>query len=538
MKFESILEEVDSLGPFQLGLIFLLCFPRIVIPCHFLLNNFITFTPPHHCDISALDDGWALRNLTPAQSLAVSLPVREDGSPQSCAMFPEPQLQLLSNDSDGARLPTVPCQNGWVYNTSIFPPSLSTEWDLVCDKKSLSQTLGTIFFLGVMVGSLIFGYLCDRYGRRSTLLVSYLVSMVFAVSSAFANSFSMFAVLRFLTGFGISGITISTLVLCIEWVNTGHRSCISVIGGLSWTIGNMLLAGLAYVVSDWRMLIVTVTAPLGVAVVSWWWIPESARWLLVKGKVEQAQFYLDRCAKVNKRPKLSSTFKLEVLSDVELSEQQNRNYSYLHLIKTPKMRRLTLISGIVWFGVACTYYCISLNISGFGLNIYLTHFIYAAIELPAKILVYFFLNMIGRRKCQSGTLLLTGLCIFINIFIPQGFWLLRTLVAILGKGLSEAAFTTAFLHTSEIFPTVVRQNALGYTSLTSRVGVSVAPLVLMLDNVWPLLAQIIVCSVAVLCGLVALLLPETLNVRLPETIDDIEGPRKTHNSTSVTESQQ
>lgn len=82
----------------------------------------------------------------------------------------------------------------------------------------------------------------------------------------------------------------------------------------------------------------------------------------------------------------------------------------------------TDVSCVVLFryGVASTYYGISLNISGFGLSIYLTHFIYAAIEVPAKLMIYCFLNIIGRRKCQAGTLLLTGLCIAINIFMPKG----------------------------------------------------------------------------------------------------------------------
>lgn len=66
------------------------------------------------------------------------------------------------------------------------------------------------------------------------------------------------------------------------------------------------------------------------------------------------------------------------------------------------------------------YYGISLNISGFGLDMYLTHFIYAAIEVPAKLMVYCLLNIIGRRTCQAGTLLLTGTCIGINIFVPKG----------------------------------------------------------------------------------------------------------------------
>lgn len=82
---------------------------------------------------------------------------------------------------------------------------------------------------------------------------------------------------------------------------------------------------------------------------------------------------------------------------------------------------ICLVIALCRYGVASTYYGISLNISGFGLDMYLTHFIYAAIEVPAKLMIYCFLNIIGRRKCQAGTLLLTGICIAINIFIPEGF---------------------------------------------------------------------------------------------------------------------
>ncbi len=42
------------------------------------------------------------------------------------------------------------------------------------------------------------------------------------------------------------------------------------------------------------------------------WVPESARWLLANGKVDRAQYYLDKCAEFNKRQKLSSKLKLEV----------------------------------------------------------------------------------------------------------------------------------------------------------------------------------------------------------------------------------
>lgn len=127
MKFENILEEIDGFGPFQIALIILLCTPRIVLPCHFLLNNFIAALPPHRCDISALHDGGLFGNLTQEQRLTVSVPLRENGEPKSCEMFAEPQFQLLDNDSNAADLPTVQCQNGWVYDNSSFTSTLATE---------------------------------------------------------------------------------------------------------------------------------------------------------------------------------------------------------------------------------------------------------------------------------------------------------------------------------------------------------------------------------------------------------------------------
>ncbi|KAM3606834.1 uncharacterized protein V6R79_024146 [Siganus canaliculatus] len=524
MKFDTILEELGGFGPFQILLFVLFCSPRIVLPCHFLLNIFITSVPQHRCDISTLHDGGVFRNLTLQQRLQVSVPLQEDGEMNSCQMFAQPQLQLLNDSSNSSLLPTVQCQSGWVYDNSTFTSTLATEWDLVCDKKHLTKTTSSIFFFGVMIGAFAFGYLCDKYGRRPTLLVSYVMATVFGFATAFANSFALFAVLRFLTGFGLIGTGFNSMVLSIEWVDTRHRSLVGVMGSLCWSAGNMLLAAFAFLINDWRTLNMAVTAPLVLAVLTWWWIPESARWLLANGKVEQAQFYLDKCAKLNKGQKLESVVKLETLTDVRVTEN-NKNYTYIHLFKTPRMRRLAVLTGIAWYGVAATYYGISLNIAGFDLSMYLTHFIYAAIEVPAKLLIFWLMDKVGRRKCLAGTLLLSGLCIAITVSVPKDLWYVRAVAGVMGKGSSEASFATASLYTTELYPTVVRQNGIGYTNLAGRLGVIVAPLILLLDDVWAPLPQIIICSVAVASGLVSLLLPETLNARLPETIDDVEKQR-------------
>ncbi|KAM3865178.1 solute carrier family 22 member 7-like [Diretmus argenteus] len=522
MKFENVLSDINGFGRFQMMIIGISFIGRFTLPCHFMLNNFIAVVPSHHCDLSPLDDGGVFRNLTLEQRLAVGIPVQEDGNPSSCQMFAEPQYHLLLNSSNVTTLPTVPCQNGWVYDNTTFQSTLATEWDLVCDERGKDKATATIFFIGVMFGALSFGSLSDRFGRRIMLLVSYIFGMVFGIASAFSTSYVMFAVLRFFTGFSITGIVIVSTVLNVEWVDIKNRKLVGVIDSLSWTFGNTVFPAIAYFVTDWRLLTISVTSPLLLAIFIWRWTPESARWLIANGKLEQAQYYLLKCAKMNKTEDFAHTLKTEALAKIVVTEKRHRAYSYLDLVRTPKMRKLALCTGIVWFCVASAFYGISFNITGLGLNLYLTQFTYAFVELPAKLAVYYLLDKIGRRPTEVGALLSVGLCLGINIVIPKDMSVIRTVVAVIGKGFSAGSFTTIVLYSSELYPTVVRQNGMGFNSFMARIGVAVAPLILLLDEVWQDLPQAVLCSLAILGGIVARTLSETRNRCLPETIEDIE----------------
>lgn len=311
----------------------------------------------------------------------------------------------------------------------------------------------------------------------------------------------------------------------VEWFGIEHRTFSGIIISLDWTLGNWILVGMAYCVNEWRMLLIAVTSPLILSIFVWRWLPESARWLLAKGKADAAHHYIMKCAEMNNRTKCMATVTPMALLESAQAENTDRKYTFVDLFKTPNIRKLSICSGIVWYGVAFTYYGISLNITGFGLNPYLTQLVFASIEMPMKIGVYVFLEKVGRRPGEMGALLSTGLCLFINIFITQDKWIVRTVVAVLGKAMSEASFTIVFLYTTELYPTVVRQNGLGYTSFIARLGVSISPLIMLLEDVWHLLPAITYCTVAVGSGLVTSLLPETLNVQLPEFIEDIEKPR-------------
>ena len=131
MKFENVLAEVNGFGRFQLGMIIMMVIPRVTLPFHFLLNNFIAVVPSHHCNISSLDDGGLFRNLSQEERLVVSIPFQEDGTPSSCHMFREPQYHLLLNSSNITDPATVPCQNGWVYDNTTFKSTLATEVSII-----------------------------------------------------------------------------------------------------------------------------------------------------------------------------------------------------------------------------------------------------------------------------------------------------------------------------------------------------------------------------------------------------------------------
>ncbi|KAH0622777.1 hypothetical protein JD844_025433 [Phrynosoma platyrhinos] len=131
MNFEDLLQEAGGFGKFQLLTLLLLCLPRLFLPLHFLLHNFLAAIPPHHCAIP--HQNWLANNLTKEEVWLISIPRDSEGVFSSCKMFSEPQFHLLVNSTQEttdttANFTTVQsCQHGWIYDQSQFTSTIATQ---------------------------------------------------------------------------------------------------------------------------------------------------------------------------------------------------------------------------------------------------------------------------------------------------------------------------------------------------------------------------------------------------------------------------
>ncbi|KAH0627627.1 hypothetical protein JD844_003625 [Phrynosoma platyrhinos] len=407
VEFGDILKAVGEFGRFQKWLVLLICIPNFLTPFHIFGQQFIVMDVFHYCKTSWLHG----LNLTQEQELNLTIPKKPDGSLEECTMYTPVQEDLESILKYGLNA-TEKCQSGWVY-PEVLKPSLLTEFNLVCDRKDLHDISQSIFMAGLLVGALVFGPLSDRIGSRWSILIQLLLMGSFGVGSGFAPNFTVYIILRFIVGASFAGMSISMAALSSEWVGAPYRALALVITHCSNALGQMALAGLAYSIHDWRMYQIAGSAPIFVLFFYIWVLPNSARWLVTKGKVKEAKQLLQKAASINRR-----TIPEELLNQLA-PEEKAKSGSVLDLFKKPHLRRMTLIMVWVWFADSLVYYGVSLHVGDFGLDIYMTQLIFGAVEIPSRLSCIFLLQWLGRKKCQAAWLLLGGIvCVFIPV-VPK-----------------------------------------------------------------------------------------------------------------------
>ncbi|GFS59393.1 organic cation transporter protein, partial [Trichonephila inaurata madagascariensis] len=171
-------------------------------------------------------------------------------------------------------------------------------WDLVCDREWLISFSVSIYNVGYLVAVLVFGQFSDSF------------------------------------------------VILIEMVSPMYRSMVGVAINFGWCLAFISLPGVAWIIRDWFWLQLAVTLPKLLFISVFWVIPESPRWLLIRGEKEVFRRVVLKASKKNGIPADYVDAEMEKLivksEDMRITSSES-TATVFDLFKTPNLRKNTLI---------------------------------------------------------------------------------------------------------------------------------------------------------------------------------------------------
>ncbi|XP_073927132.1 solute carrier family 22 member 3 isoform X7 [Castor canadensis] len=208
-------------------------------------------------------------------------------------------------------------------------------------------------------------------------------------------------------------------------------------------------------------------------------VPESPRWLITRKQGDKALQILRRIAKCNGKY-LSPNY-----SEITGTDEEISNPSFLDLVRTPQMRKCTLILMFAWFTSAVVYQGLVMRLGIVGGNLHLDFLISGLVELPGALLILLSIERLGRRLPFAASNIVAGVACLVTAFLPEGLPWLRTTVATLGRLGITMAFEIVYLVNSELYPTTLRNFGVSLCSALCDFGGIIAPFLLFrLAAVW------------------------------------------------------
>ncbi|CAH3146158.1 unnamed protein product, partial [Porites evermanni] len=502
---DTVLRQIGQLGPFQIRILAIFLPIFFSIAYQSLIMVFTAYEPPWMC--AKQSESCLQSNSSSADSLVVY-----STATQPIELY---ERRCTLNRSD------------WKFaDENLYEGPHNTivdEFDLVCDRAFLGWLANAILYFGWAVGSLVLGTVADKCGRKNVLFPSLTVMLVVTFAMAFAKAVWVVLAFRFIIGVCQSGAFQSIFVLSTELVGPEKRALATAALWFYYTGALMVLGLKAYLVRDWRMLMILSSAPWIFILVFWKFVPESVRWLLVKGEKEKARAILENAAKVNKKPLLNKD--LYVPGTTE-------NKGVVELFKTWKRAKLSLtliyllyVNGVVYFGLA-------LSSGEFGGSIYFNFVITSLVEIPANALFIHNCNRFGRKKTTIAYMIAAGIAVVAVSFIPHGtdnagFIAGRVALGTLGKLCITTSFGAVDLLAAELYPTVVRNSGIAMVFISGHIGAATSPFLVQLTRINAVLPFAVMGALSVIGAILCWTLPETLGRKTAEVWEDAEDSKGT-----------
>uniref|UniRef100_A0A0K0D127 MFS domain-containing protein n=1 Tax=Angiostrongylus cantonensis TaxID=6313 RepID=A0A0K0D127_ANGCA len=344
MKFDEFLfSYIGEMGRYQRIQFLLVCLPTIIVSMHALSWSLAAVPVPFRC----------------------ASPLETHESP------------YLTNDSSFS---IKECRDWNDMPVAISESGIpGVNFDISCSRGWIRATVQAFYYVGQMIGSMVFGVLGDRIGRKKVFFIAILVQIFCGLASVAAPSWWLFAFFRAGLGFSHPGIFVIAVVIGMELVGPQYRKLASVITGGFFAVGQVLLGIEGYFFTDYRYLQLAIVSPA-------FFFLKSARWLVAQRKYMDADKVLQRAAKIN-GVTLPENWWEQLDMESEPNKTTVKKYKMWDLFKTPVLRKRTLVTFFLWPVVSLVYYGMAMKPNALGGDIYINFIFSASVEIPALILV-------------------------------------------------------------------------------------------------------------------------------------------------------
>lgn len=548
-EFDDIWNELPHCGNYQLRLVCFSSYLTLIMGISALYPVFAQYEPTHHCR-SELDD---LTNLTLGVTIDnvhnLSIALQQQCSPdnslhakvgcQKCSYSAETfsacqnintatnmntMYECLVNSKELGTLESCGA-DGHTYLrhrlgaiTNSWESAVTT-FDLVCEGELMNTWMTAAGSFGFLLGSLLAGVHCDTFGRKNSMVVhTFTTSITLVLHGLIVNRYA-FIILRCLGAmFSIIGF-LSALTYGVEILGPTRRSVPSTILCFMFAGGFAGLSVLAYVLPDWQHMTLGFAALTIINVVFLPFIPESPRFLVSKGRYEEAQAILETIArKSNKGTPL-------LLPDISLYMMvpTTKVPPTSSMFKSKFYRKVTLILSLAYAASTLVYYGLSYGVSTLSGSIYINNSINGALEAIAYCFTSPAIEMFGRRITLVLLFIASGIaCLGHMIVIVIGSH--SNITAFVGKFCISGVFCALFTYSAELYPTELRSLGIGLTSMVGRLGSISAPFLLMLITQpgFQWVPHTIFASLSIVTGFAILALPETKSLPLFQSVNEAE----------------
>ncbi|XP_077525312.1 organic cation/carnitine transporter 2-like [Amblyomma americanum] len=550
---EEALREAGDFGPFQYLLVIYLCVlvaPVRVMPL--FAHMFSMLVPPHRCRLGEHFYSSLPGNASYDRELLLqaAIPRESDGSFSQCRMYrPNDTVARLlrqavnySGDApapeDEAYLRTTSCLYGWEYDNSFIYPTVVSESDWVCENRWKAYVADTTFWVCTAVGVLICGYLTDKVGRVPVIAGVNALCGLAGLYTFFSTGFAHFLVSRVCLGLVMLALSITPFVLVVEYVAPERRMMVLSGFQVSYPIVGAAFPWVARALFHWRTLtLASAAAPL-LATAFCLFVPESLRWLVSRGKEKRAKKILLFVAKMNGKELTEEFLQKCQFSDGDHSEKSK--HSAFEMLKTSNLRKNFILTVACWTMACLVYTAGQLYAANASQDPFVMTTAVNLVDIVATCTALPLADRWGRRPAMMTAYGAAALAYFSAVAVPAGALMCATVVFMAARLALTMAYDVGYLHAAEVYPTVVRSQAMAIRQAFGSAGRFLSSQVTQLAQFGRPIPLVIMGALSFLLAMLTFPLPETLHQELPEGLADgeqfVHGQNTCCFSTSVTPS--